>query len=268
MSGFLPITKKEMRERGITQFDFVYVIGDAYVDHPSFGHAIISRLLESHGYSVGIISQPDWKNDESIADLRGAEARLPRVGGKYGFDGESLFRLEKAAADRCLYAGRRHGKTAGSGADGLQQSDPSGSTRRRRSSSAASKRACGVWLITITGRNSLKRSVLLDSGADIISYGMGETSHSWRSPRLWTRESRSPISTFHCRARSIRPSTWKTSMITSFCPPLRSSRQTRPTYAKSFYVQYCNTDPIHRKTAGGALSEQRSMWYRIRRQSP
>ena len=67
MSGFLPITKKEMRERGITQFDFVYVIGDAYVDHPSFGHAIISRLLESHGYSVGIISQPDWKNDESIA---------------------------------------------------------------------------------------------------------------------------------------------------------------------------------------------------------
>ena len=67
MSGFLPITKKEMRERGITQFDFVYVIGDAYVDHPSFGHAIISRRLESHGYSVGIISQPDWKNDESIA---------------------------------------------------------------------------------------------------------------------------------------------------------------------------------------------------------
>ena len=67
MSGFLPITKKEMREQGIIQFDFVYVIGDAYVDHPSFGHAIISRLLESHGYSVGIISQPDWKNDESIA---------------------------------------------------------------------------------------------------------------------------------------------------------------------------------------------------------
>ena len=49
------------------QLDFVYVIGDAYVDHPSFGHAIISRLLEAHGYTVGIISQPDWKNDESIA---------------------------------------------------------------------------------------------------------------------------------------------------------------------------------------------------------
>ncbi len=54
---FLPICKKDMEERGITQFDFVYIIGDAYVDHPSFGHALISRLLEAHGYTVGIISQ-------------------------------------------------------------------------------------------------------------------------------------------------------------------------------------------------------------------
>ena len=54
--SFLPINKKEMLERGWESCDFVYVIGDAYVDHPSFGHAIISRILESHGYSVGIIS--------------------------------------------------------------------------------------------------------------------------------------------------------------------------------------------------------------------
>ena len=68
-NGFLPISKQDMEERGIEQFDFVYVIGDAYVDHPSFGHAIISRILEAHGYSVGIISQPDWKDDASIAIL-------------------------------------------------------------------------------------------------------------------------------------------------------------------------------------------------------
>ena len=66
-TGFLPATREELRERGITQPDFVYVIGDAYVDHPSFGHAIISRVLESRGYRVGIISQPDWKDPESIA---------------------------------------------------------------------------------------------------------------------------------------------------------------------------------------------------------
>ena len=64
--GFLPATKEELRERGITQPDFVYVIGDAYVDHPSFGPAIIGRVLESHGYSVAILSQPDWKDPKSI----------------------------------------------------------------------------------------------------------------------------------------------------------------------------------------------------------
>ena len=73
--NFLPITKQEMLDRGWEQCDFVYVIGDAYVHHPSFGHAIISRILESHGYSVGIISQPDWKNPKSI-DVFGR----PRLG--------------------------------------------------------------------------------------------------------------------------------------------------------------------------------------------
>ena len=64
---FLPVCRQDMEERGWDQVDFVYVIGDAYVDHPSFGHAIISRLLESKGYRVGIISQPDWRDPESVA---------------------------------------------------------------------------------------------------------------------------------------------------------------------------------------------------------
>ena len=67
--GFLPITKQDMEAQGIDRLDFVYVIGDAYVDHPSFGHAIISRVLESHGYRVGVISQPDWKDENSITVL-------------------------------------------------------------------------------------------------------------------------------------------------------------------------------------------------------
>ena len=74
-NSFLPISKEDMIERGIDQLDFVYVIGDAYVDHPSFGPAIISRVLESHGYSVGIISQPDWKDESSISILG-----TPRLG--------------------------------------------------------------------------------------------------------------------------------------------------------------------------------------------
>ena len=69
MNGFLPISKEELIQCGIDQLDFVYVIGDAYVDHPSFGHAIISRVLQAHGYTVGIISQPDWKDEKSITIL-------------------------------------------------------------------------------------------------------------------------------------------------------------------------------------------------------
>ena len=66
IKDYLPISRKDMEERGWDGVDFVYVIGDAYVDHPSFGHAIISRVLEDNGYRVGIISQPDWKDKNSI----------------------------------------------------------------------------------------------------------------------------------------------------------------------------------------------------------
>ena len=68
-NGFLPISKEDMAERKIEQLDFVYVCGDAYVDHPSFGHAIISRVLESNGFTVGIISQPDWQSTEDFKSL-------------------------------------------------------------------------------------------------------------------------------------------------------------------------------------------------------
>ena len=63
---YLPVCREDMIRCGWDQVDFVYVIGDAYVDHPSFGHAIISRILEAHGFRIGIIAQPDWKNPESI----------------------------------------------------------------------------------------------------------------------------------------------------------------------------------------------------------
>ena len=72
--AFLPLTRKDMEERGITKPDFVYVIGDAYVDHPSFGPAILSRLLERYGFTVCIIAQPDWRVPESITTF--GEPRL------------------------------------------------------------------------------------------------------------------------------------------------------------------------------------------------
>ena len=88
--GFLPINRREMQRLGWEQPDFVYVTGDAYVDHPSFGHAIISRILESHGYKVAILPQPDWRDDNAIHEFG-----KPRLGflvsWKYGFYGKPLF---------------------------------------------------------------------------------------------------------------------------------------------------------------------------------
>ena len=69
MNDYLPVCREDMERRGWGQCDFVYVTGDAYVDHPSFGAAIISRLLEAHGYRVGIIAQPDWRRADSVAAL-------------------------------------------------------------------------------------------------------------------------------------------------------------------------------------------------------
>ena len=103
-NGFLPISRLDMEKQGIEQLDFVYVIGDAYVDHPSFGHAIISRVLEAHGYKVGIISQPDWREKESV-------------------NRKSLFRVEEATGSGCVHTGRRDGKTPGLRDHCLLQSD-------------------------------------------------------------------------------------------------------------------------------------------------
>jgi len=67
--AFLPISRKDMGERGWDELDFLYISGDAYVDHPSFGHAIITRLLESEGYRIGIIAQPDWRTNNDFMML-------------------------------------------------------------------------------------------------------------------------------------------------------------------------------------------------------
>ena len=103
---FLPLNREDMEARGWDQVDFAYIIGDAYVDHPSFGHAVISRVLESRGYRVGIISQPDWSDPASIDVFGRATSGISHIGRQYGFHGKSLFCFQKTAENRCLYARR------------------------------------------------------------------------------------------------------------------------------------------------------------------
>ena len=103
----MPTNKNEMKERGWVQADFVYISGDAYVDHPSFGMAIITRLLENAGYKVAVIAQPDWKDDASITVCGEPRTGFSRVGGQHGFHGQSLYFRQKKTASGCLHAGRR-----------------------------------------------------------------------------------------------------------------------------------------------------------------
>ena len=123
--GFLPISRKEMEERGWNQVDFVYVSGDAYVDHPSFGHAIITRLLEAHGFRVGIIAQPDWKDKESITEF--GEPRLGFMVSAGNMDSmvNHYSVSKKRRRQGFLYTGRSDGKETGLCGGCVRQSDPS-----------------------------------------------------------------------------------------------------------------------------------------------
>ena len=173
--AFLPTTRAEMRERGWEQCDFVYVSGDAYVDHPSFGPAIITRLLEAHGYKVGIIAQPDWRDPASVTIL--GEPRLGFLVSSGNMD---------SMVNHYTVAKRRRSKDYYSpgGKMGLRPDHACvvyGNLIRRTykytpiilGGIEASLRRLAhydYW------SDSLKRSILLDSGADLISYGMGEHS--------------------------------------------------------------------------------------------
>ena len=170
-NGFLPISKEDMREAGIDQLDFVYVCGDAYVDHPSFGHAIISRLLEAHGYKVGIIAQPDWHDKESINIL--GEPRL-------GFL-VSAGNMDSMVNHYSVSKKRRQSDAFTPGGVMGKRPDYATVVYCNLIRQTYKHKPIIIGGIEASLRrlahydywsNKLKRSILLDSGADIISYGI------------------------------------------------------------------------------------------------
>ena len=175
MSQFLPVTKKDMEDRGWNQVDFVYVTGDAYVDHSSFGTAIISRLLESRGYKVGIIPQPDWRRKESIAIF--GEPRLGFLVSAGNMDSMvNHYTVAKKHRQKDSYSpggkmGLRPDRAVIVYSNLIRQTFKK--TPVILGGIEASLRRMAhydYW------SDKLKRSILLDSGADIVSYGMGERS--------------------------------------------------------------------------------------------
>ena len=241
---FLPITREEMKERGIEQFDFVYVIGDAYVDHSSFGPAIISRVLEANGYSVGIISQPDWKDENSISIFG-----EPRLG----------FLVSSGNMDSMVNhytVAKKHRKTDAFTPGGVMGKRPDravtvyGNLIRRTYKHTpmilggieASLRRLShydYW------SDQVRRSVLLDSGADLISYGMGELSIVAIADALAAGIDVHDI-TF-IPGTVYRSKTLDHLIDPVVLPSFEEVRESKRTYAESFAIQYKNTDAINAK---------------------
>ena len=245
MHDFLPISKKDMKKRGWEQCDFVYIIGDAYVDHSSFGHAIISRVLESRGYKVGIISQPDWTDKESITILG-----KPRLG----------FLVSGGNMDSMVNhytVSKKHRKTDAYTPGGVVGKRPDYATIVYCNLIKQTYKKVPIIIGGIEASlrrlahydywsDKVKHSILMDSGADIISYGMGEHSIVEIADALNSGIDIKDI-TF------IKGTVYKTSTLDSVydfieLPDFNSISSDKRQYAKSFKIQYENTDPFTAKT--------------------
>ncbi len=246
--GFLPVSRRDLKRRKIEQLDFVYICGDAYVDHSSFGAAIICRILEANGYSVGMIAQPDWRKNESIAVL--GEPRLAFLVSSGNMD--SMVNHYTVAKKRRNFDAYSPGGVIGKRPDYAATVYCNLIRRTFKKTPIilggieASLRRLGhydYW------SDKIRRSILLDSGADLISYGMGEHSIVEIADAL-------------AAGIDIRDITWikgtvfKTrneDMISDAVrlPDFEEILQDKRAYAESFRIQYENTDPC----AGNKLCE-------------
>ena len=245
MKDFLPVNREDMNKRGWEQPDFVYVTGDAYVDHPSFGSAIISRVLEAHGYKVCMIPQPDWKRDDSI-DVFGE----PRLGFLVcGGNMDSMvnhYTVNKKHRSRDAYSP--------GGVMGLR---PDYATvvycnliRRTYKNTPIIIGGIEASLRRLAHydywSDKLKHSILIDSQADIISYGMGEKSIVEIADALDSGIDVKDIS-------FVRGTVYKTRHLDDvydykLLPSYNELQADRMKYAESFGIQYKNTDPFVAKT--------------------
>lgn len=249
---FLPITREEMLERAWDSVDFVYVCGDAYVDHPSFGHAIITRLLEAHGYRVGIISQPDWKKKESVCVF--GEPRLGFLVSSGNMDSMvNHYTVSKKRRKQDSYTpggvmGKRPDYAAVVYGNLIRQTYKK--TPIILGGIEASLRRLAhydYW------SDSLKRSILLDSGADLISYGMGERSIIEIADALNAGLDVKDITYIDgtvCKVKSL-DNIYDAVVLESY----DDMKADKMLYARSFYTQYCNTDPFSGKRLAEPYSD-------------
>ena len=241
---FLPISKEDMERRGWEQCDFVYVIGDAYVDHPSFGPAIISRVLEHAGYTVGIISQPDWKNPQSITALGKPRLAFLVSGGNM----DSMVNHYSVTGHRRKYDAFTPG--------GVMGKRPDHATTVYCNLIRQTYKNVPILIGGIEASlrrlahydywsDSLKRSILMDSQADILMYGMGERSIVEIADALNSGLEVKYIT--YVDGTVYRTADLDDSLPTVILPDYETLKADKRAYAESFRLQYANCDPFTAK---------------------
>ncbi|MDO4942506.1 MAG: YgiQ family radical SAM protein [Lachnospiraceae bacterium] len=242
---FLPITKEDMEKRGWTQPDFVYITGDAYVDHPSFGTAIISRVLESRGFKVAIISQPDWKKKESIRVFG-----RPRLG----------FLVTSGNMDSMVNhysVSKKHRKKDAYTPGGIMGKRPDYAVVVYCNLIRQTYKDVPILIGGIEASlrrlahydywsNKVKRSILLDSQADILMYGMGEHSVVEIAEALDAGIDVKDIT--YIAGTVYKAKDLDTVYDYIQLPSYHEICADKRVYAESFYTQYTNTDPFQAKT--------------------
>ena len=244
MQDFLPVTREEMKRRGWEQVDFVYVSGDAYVDHPSFGAAIIGRLLESRGYRVGMIPQPDWRKKESIQVF--GRPRLGFLVTAGNMDSMvNHYTVSKKHRQKDAYSpggqmGLRPDRAVVVYSNLIRQSYKDSPVILGGIEASLRRMAhYDYW------ENKVKHSILIDSGADLISYGMGEHSILEIAEAL---DSGIPIEEITYIAGTVyRTKDLLRAYEPIILPSFEEVKENKAVYAESFATQYRNTDPFTAK---------------------
>lgn len=234
-----------MKAQGIEQLDFVFVIGDAYVDHPSFGHAIISRVLQSYGYTVGIISQPDWKDDNSINILGEPRLAFLVMGGNMDSMVNHYYVSKKHRESDAYTPGGVIGKRPDHAV--VAYCNLIRHTYRKKpiiiGGIEASLRRMAhydYW------SNSFKRSILLDSQANLISYGMGEKSIVQIAEALDSGMDVNDIT--YIPGTVFKTKNLDLAYDPIILPSYEDMKMDKLNYARSFKIQSENTDPFNGKT--------------------
>lgn len=243
---FLPISKEDMAERNISQLDFICITGDSYVDHPSFGISIISRMIEDQGFTVGIIAQPDWHSDRDFTKLGRPKYAFLITAGNIDSMVAHYTAAKKKRSDDAYTAGGRAGKRP---------------DRAAIVYSKAVKRIYGDDMPVALGglEASLRRfahydywddavrpSVLEDSGADLLMYGMSEHQIVEICNRLAKGENIHDLRDIRGTAYLCDPK--DTPLGAAECPSLALCRENKEEYAKACKIQYDWQDEVYGKT--------------------